>query len=51
MKILWHKRAAAQLHQIEGYLLRDFGERVQHEFMYEVEQATLSGSSDISSDK
>ena len=25
MKIHWHKRAAAQLHQIEEYVLRDFG--------------------------
>ena len=41
MNIRWHKRAAAQLHQIEEYLLRDFGERIRQEFMDEVEQATL----------
>ncbi|MBR1520962.1 MAG: type II toxin-antitoxin system RelE/ParE family toxin [Bacteroidaceae bacterium] len=42
MKIHWHKRAAAQLHQVEEYVLRDFGERIRQEFMDEVEQATLS---------
>ena len=42
MKIHWHKRAAAQLHQVEKYVLRDFGERIRQEFMDEVEQATLS---------
>lgn len=42
MKIHWHKRAAAQLHQVEEYILRDFGERIRQEFMDEVEQATLS---------
>lgn len=40
MKIHWHKRAAAQLHQVEEYVLRDFGERIRQEFMDEVEQAT-----------
>ena len=40
MKIHWHKRAAAQLHQVEKYVLRDFGERIRQEFMDEVEQAT-----------
>ena len=25
MNIHWHKRAAAQLHQVEEYVLRDFG--------------------------
>jgi plasmid stabilization system protein ParE len=42
MKILWHKRAAAQLHQVEDYVLRDFGERIRQEFMNEVEQAIIS---------
>lgn len=42
MTIHWHKRAAAQLHQVEGYVLRDFGERTRQEFMDEVEQAVLS---------
>lgn len=42
MTIHWHKRAAAQLHQVEEYVLRDFGERVRQEFMDEVEQAVLS---------
>ena len=41
MNIHWHKRAAAQLHQVEEYVLRDFGERIRQEFMDEVEQATL----------
>ena len=26
MTIHWHKRAAAQLHEVEDYVLRDFGE-------------------------
>ena len=39
MKIRWHKRAAAALHQVEDYLLREFGESVRQEFMQEVEQA------------
>ena len=42
MKIHWHKRAADQLHQVEEYVLRDFGERIRQEFMDEVEQTTLS---------
>jgi plasmid stabilization system protein ParE len=42
MKIHWHKRAAAQLHQVEEYVLRDFGERIRQEFMDEVEQTVLS---------
>ena len=42
MKIHWHKRAVAQLHQVEDYVLRDFGERIRQEFMDEVEQAVLS---------
>ncbi len=41
MRIYWHKRAAAQLHQVEDYVLRDFGERTRQEFMDEVEQAVL----------
>ena len=42
MTISWHKRAADQLHQVEDYVLRDFGERIRREFMDEVEQAVLS---------
>lgn len=42
MKIHWHKRAAAQLHEVESYVLRDFGERIRQEFMDEVEQAVKS---------
>lgn len=42
MKIHWYKRAAAQLHQVEHYILRNFGEKVRKEFMDEVEQAVLS---------
>ena len=42
MKIHWHKRADASLHQVEEYVLRDFGERVRLEFMDEVEQAVLA---------
>lgn len=41
MNIHWHRRAAAQLHQVEEYVLCDFGERIRQEFMDEVEQATL----------
>ena len=41
MNIHWHRRAAAQLHQVEEYVLRDFGKRIRQEFMDEVEQATL----------
>jgi len=42
MNIHWSKRAAAQLHQVEGYILRSFGEKIRKEFMKEVEQAVLS---------
>ncbi len=42
MTIQWHKRAVAQLHQVEEYVLRDFGERVRQEFMDDVEKAVLS---------
>ena len=42
MKIHWHKRASAALHQIEEYILRDFGELVRQEFMDEVEDAVLA---------
>ncbi|MBQ7461896.1 MAG: type II toxin-antitoxin system RelE/ParE family toxin [Bacteroidaceae bacterium] len=42
MSFHWHKRAAAQLHQVEGYVLRHFGECVRQEFMDEVEQTILS---------
>lgn len=39
MKIYWHKRADAALHQIEDYVLQEFGELVRQEFMDEVEEA------------
>lgn len=42
MTIHWHKRAAAQLHQVEDYVLRDFGERIRQEFMDDMEQAVLA---------
>jgi plasmid stabilization system protein ParE len=42
MKIQWHKRAATQLHQVEEYVLRDFGERVRQKFMDEIENAVFS---------
>ena len=42
MTIHWHKRAAEQLHQVENYVLRDFGERIRKEFMNEIEQAVLA---------
>jgi len=41
MNIRWHKWAAAQLLQVEEYVLRNFGEYTRQEFMDEVEQATL----------
>lgn len=46
MRIHWYKRAAAQLHQIEEYILRDFGERTRKEFMDDVEQ-TIQSLSDM----
>ena len=42
MKIHWHKRAAAALHQVEEYILQEFGERVRREFMDEVDHAVLA---------
>ena len=42
MMIHWHKRAVAQLHQVEDYVLRNFGERIRQEFMNEVEQTVLA---------
>ncbi len=42
MKIHWHKRADAALHQVEDYVLEYFGEKVRQEFMDEVEQAVLA---------
>lgn len=39
MKIYWHKRAVTMLHQIEEYVLHEFGERASREFMYDVEQS------------
>lgn len=39
MKIHWHKRAVTMLHQIEEYILREFGERASREFMHDVEQS------------
>ncbi|MBO7476721.1 MAG: type II toxin-antitoxin system RelE/ParE family toxin [Salinivirgaceae bacterium] len=42
MKILWHKRAADALHQVEEYVLCAFGEKVRYEFMNEIENAVLA---------
>ena len=42
MKIHWHKRAVAQLYEVENYVLCNFGEKARQEFMTEVEQAVLS---------
>ena len=42
MKIHWHKRAADALHQVEEYILQEFGEKVRREFMDEVDQAVLA---------
>lgn len=42
MRIIWHKRADAALHQVEEYVLAKFGERVRTEFMNDVEQAVLA---------
>ena len=33
MTILWHKRAAEALHQVEEYILFNFGEQIRQEFM------------------
>ena len=41
MKIHWHKRADASLHQIEDYILGKFGEKVRQDFMDDVEQTVL----------
>lgn len=38
MNIHWHKRAAAQLQEVEAYVLGRFGEQARQEFMDEVEQ-------------
>ena len=35
MKILWNKRAVTQLHQIEDYILSNFGERIRREYLVE----------------
>lgn len=51
MKIHWHKRASAALHQIEEYILRDFGELVRQEFMDEVEDAVLALANTPNMDK
>jgi len=42
MKIVWHKRADAALHQVEDYILERFGEKVRQEFMDEVEKSVLA---------
>ena len=42
MKIHWHKRADAALHQVEKYVLDEFGDRVRQEFMDEIEEAVLA---------
>ena len=41
MKIRWHKRAVAQLYEVENYVLWKFGEQARQEFMDEVEQSVL----------
>ena len=41
ISIHWHKRAVAQLYQVEDYILRDFGEKVRKEFMKDVEKAVI----------
>jgi len=40
--IHWNKRAAANLHKVEDYVLQEFGERVRQEFMDEIEAAVMS---------
>jgi hypothetical protein len=40
ISIHWHKRAVAQLYQVEDYILRDFGEKVRKEFMKQGTQET-----------
>ena len=42
MKIRWHKRAATQLHEVEGYVLEKFGEKARQEFMDNVERTVLT---------
>lgn len=42
MTILWHKRAAEALHQVEEYILFNFGEQIRQEFMDEVEKSVLA---------
>jgi plasmid stabilization system protein ParE len=42
MKIVWHKRADAALHQVENYILEKFGENVRQEFMDEVEKSVFA---------
>ena len=39
----WHKRAAAQLHQVEDYVLHKFGERTRrlNKLVYYVKDDTL----------
>lgn len=41
MKIRWHKRAVAQLYEVENNVLWKFGEQARQEFMDEVEQSVL----------
>lgn len=40
--IKWHKRAVDSLHQVEEYVLHNFGEKVRQEFMDEIETAVLA---------
>lgn len=42
MTIHWHKRAGAALHQVEEYVLENFGEDERQKFMNDIEQAVLS---------
>lgn len=42
MTVLWHKRAAEALHQVEEYVFCSFGEQIRQEFMNEVEKSVLA---------
>ena len=42
MKIRWYKRAATQLHEVEGYVFEKFGEKARQEFMNNVERTVLT---------
>ncbi|MBQ1696441.1 MAG: type II toxin-antitoxin system RelE/ParE family toxin [Bacteroidales bacterium] len=42
MNIIWHKRADAALHDVEDYVLCNFGEKVRQEFMDDVDSSVLA---------